>query len=59
MTTLPAASRSSQGDFTRAVLKCHMRPKGPMMLTLPVYGMSFQDASADEAGMDGTPQGLS
>jgi hypothetical protein len=30
-----------------------------MMLTLPVYGMPFQDASADEAGMDGTPQGLS
>ena len=30
-----------------------------MILTLPAYGMPFQDASLDEAGTDGTPQGLS
>jgi hypothetical protein len=36
-----------------------MRPKGAMILTLSVYDMPFQDASVEEAGMDGTPRGLS
>ncbi len=36
-----------------------MRPKGAMIPTLSVYEMPFQDASVEEAGMDGTPRGLS
>lgn len=57
MTTLLLATRSSRRCCSRTVLKCHMRPKGAMILTLVAHGVPFQDASLNETDMDGTPRG--
>jgi hypothetical protein len=57
MTPLSATNRSSPRNHTRTMLKCHMRPKGAMILISPAYGMPFQDASLDQADLGGTPEG--
>ena len=57
MTPLLGATCSLRQCCSRTVLKCHMRPKGAMRLTLLAHGVPFQDASLNETDMDGTPRG--